>query len=96
MDWNEADNTLALFDSTTGLFGEPMTIGTDAVLSNSLVSISLKRSSVVASGPTSSKVTVTFSLQFKQSKQHWKIDAAASNDLGSQTRFERAGRLTVR
>ncbi|CAN5453925.1 hypothetical protein BH09PLA1_BH09PLA1_19210 [soil metagenome] len=91
INWNEADNTFALFDPMTGRFGEPMKIGTDAVLSNSLVNISLKRSSVAARGPTSSKVTVTFSLQFKGPIQRWTIDAAASNDLGSQTRFVHVG-----
>jgi len=95
IEWDEADNTLSLFDPKTGQFGAPMTIGAAGVLSNGLVSVSLASSSVAAIGPTSSKVIVTFSLQFKE-PGHWTVETSAGNDLGFHTGFERAGRITIR
>ena len=98
IDWNEVNNTFSLFDAASGRFGAPVKLGSDGVLSNSLVSVRLKTSSAKASGPTSSTVTVTFSLRFKRAAaaiHHFQIEAAASNDLGSTSRFERGGSLNL-
>jgi hypothetical protein len=97
IEWNQENETFALLDPQTGKFGTPQALGDTSVLSNHLVSVLLKTSSKLSTGPTSPLVTVTFALQFKQAAagHHFSVEAAASNDNGTQTIFGLGKSITV-
>jgi len=97
IDWNEAANTLRLFDPFTGKFGEAKALGSENVLSNRLIDVLLKSSSTKAAGPTSPVVTVNFALRFNHSAagHRFRVEAIANNDFGAKSFLESAGALTV-
>ena len=79
-----------------GAVGEQTRKTSDSVLSNRLVDVLLKTSSVKASGPASPTVTVTFSQRFKHAvAHHFRIEAKASNDSGATSPFEAGGSLNL-
>lgn len=95
--FNEASNTLSLFNPDTGEFGPAKVIGSHAVLANRYVRIFLRTSSVSAAGPSSPTVTLTLDLVFKKaaSGRHLTLEAAASDDLGLFQDFAIGGALDV-
>ena len=95
--FNEADNTLSLFNPDSGEFGPAKVIGSHAVLANRYVTIFLRTSSVSAAGPSSPTVTLTLDLVFKKaaSGRHLILEAAATDDLGHFQDFAIGGALDV-
>ena len=95
--FNEADRTLSLFDPDTGKFGPAKAVGSNGVLANRYVTISLGTSSVTAASPSSPTVTLTLDLVFKESAsgRHLILEAAASDDLGHFQDFAIGGALDV-
>ena len=95
--FNEADNTVSLFNPVSGKYGPAKEIGSSAVLSNQYVNIFLKTSSVTATGPDSPTVTLTFDIEFKKSLagRHIIIEAAGTDDLGHVQDFAIGGSLDV-
>jgi hypothetical protein len=95
--FNEADQTLSLYDPHSRKFGRAKKIGSRGHLSNGLIDIDLEETAVVAAGPTSP--TVTLNLAFRLSERardgDFAIDVAATNDSGFVQPFEGAGTLHV-
>jgi hypothetical protein len=95
--FNEADNTLSLFNPDRGEFGPAMAIGGDGTLANRYVTIFLRTSSRTAAGPDSPTVTLTLDMVFKEvaSGRHLILEAAASDDFGRFQDFAVGGTLDV-
>jgi hypothetical protein len=95
--WNEAANTLSLYDNLTHKFGPAKKIGSNAILSNKYVHIHLATSSVKASGPTSPTVTLTIDLRFTAaaSGKTFVLAASADDDLGHHAASVDAGSIVV-
>lgn len=95
--FNEADNTLSLFNTDSGKYGPAKVIGSHAVLSNRFVTIYLGASTVEAAGPTSPTVTLTLDIEFKKVRagRHIIIEAAGTDDLGHVQDFAIGGSLDV-
>lgn len=95
--FNEADQTLALYNPHSRKFGPAKKIGSHDHLSDGLVDIDLSASSVVAAGPTSPTVTLNLALTFSApaADTDFLIDVAAANDAGFVQAFEPAGTLHV-
>ena len=95
--WNEAANTLALYDNITHKFGPAKKIGSSAILKDKFVHVVLAGCSVKATGPTSPTVTLTIDMHFQKasSGKTYVLAAAASDDLGHVSAFEDAGSIVV-
>ena len=63
--FNEANNTLSLFNPDRGEFGPAKLIGSDAALANQYVTIFLRTSSITSAGPNSPTVTLTLDMVFR-------------------------------
>jgi hypothetical protein len=95
--FNEAANTLSLYDPNTRRFGPARALGSNGVLANRFVQVHLKTSAVTAAGPTAPKMTLKLDVTFKNSTagRRYKVQAAASDDLGHADGFADAGTLAV-
>ncbi len=95
--FNQADNTLSLFNPDTGEFGPAKVIGSDGVLANRYVTIFLRTTSITAAGPSSPTVTLTFDIVFKKraAGRHLVLEAAARDDLGHFQDFAIGGALDI-
>lgn len=95
--FNEAENSLSLFDPDTGEFGPAKVVGSAGVLANRYVTIFLRTTSVTAAGPNSPTVTLTLDIVFKESASGRRLflEAAASDDLGHSQDFAIGGILNV-
>jgi hypothetical protein len=94
--FNEAANTVALYNTSTATFSSAKRIGSDIVLSNPLVNLFVKTTTRTAAGPTAPTVVLTFDLKFSaKARGHWTIEAAASDDRGHNDPFAFAGVLDV-
>ncbi|HKB01356.1 MAG TPA: carbohydrate-binding protein, partial [Gemmataceae bacterium] len=95
--FNEAANTLSLYNPATGTFGPAKTLGSSAVLSNGAATVHLAASTVQAAGPASPTVALTLDLTFRRSVagRHFRVEVAASDDQGRSQPFELAGFLDV-
>jgi hypothetical protein len=95
--WNQAANTLSLYDNITHKFGPPKQIGSSAILSDKFVHVHLATSSVKATGPTSPTVTLTIDLRFTAaaSGKTFVLAVDASDDFGHRSAFVDAGSIVV-
>lgn len=95
--FDESANTLSLFNPATGRFGPARTVGSRGFLTNKYALLNLKTSTVRADGPTAPTVVLTLDLRFKPRTRHrhFRVEAAASDDLGHIQAFESAGSLKV-
>jgi uncharacterized repeat protein (TIGR01451 family) len=95
--FDEAANTLSLFNPHTRRFGQGFAPGSSNVLSNGSATLHLRGSSVKASGPTSPTVVLTLDVSFSQQVvgSTFRLEAAATDDLGNIQDFELAASLGV-
>lgn len=103
IDWDEAANTVSLFNQATGKFGPAFQPGSANVLQSPEATLYLAEMTVQAvngvlgTGPTSPSVQLTLPLSFKPSAagRTFIVEVAASDHLGHQEPFVQAGTLTV-
>ena len=103
IDWDEATNTVSLFNQASGKFGPAFEPGSANVLQSAQASLYLAEltvkavNSVLGTGPTSPSVQLTLPLSFKPSAagRTLIVEVAASDHLGHQDPFVQAGTLTV-
>jgi hypothetical protein len=103
IDWDEATNTVSLFNQASGKFGPAFQPGSANVLQSAQATLYLADMTVQAvngalgTGPTSPSVQLTLPLSFKPSAagRTFIVEVAASDDLGHQDPFVQAGTLTV-
>ncbi|MFL5241582.1 MAG: carbohydrate-binding domain-containing protein [Gemmataceae bacterium] len=95
--FDEAANTVSLFNPASGKFGPAQKVGSSGVLSNQYATLYLSTSSVHADGPSAATVLLTFDISFKSSTRGrlFRIEAAAGDDFGREQPFELAGFLEV-
>ena len=101
--WDEASNSFSLFNEVTGRFGKAFAAGSNARLQTPLATLDLANTTVAAvnnpfgSGPLSPSVLLNLALRFKPSAagRTYRVDVAASDDLGNDDPFTFAGTLTV-
>jgi hypothetical protein len=94
--FDEAANTIALFNSSTSTFSPVKALGSDVVIFSPLVNLYVKNTKVTAAGPTSPTMVLTLDLKFSAiARGHWTIEAAASDDRGNNDPFAFAGVLDV-
>jgi uncharacterized repeat protein (TIGR01451 family) len=93
--FDEAANTLSLFNPHSGKFGPGFAPGSANELSNEWGTVYLKGTSVLAAGPTSPTVRLTLDLSFKHhaaGRELW-VEVAATDDLGNSQGFDFAAVL---
>jgi hypothetical protein len=103
MRWEEATNTISLFNEASGKFGPGFKPGSPNVLQSSQATLDLAETtvkavdSVLGSGPTSPSVQLNLALSFKPSAagRTFVVEVAASDHLGHEEPFAKAGTLTV-
>lgn len=95
--FDEAAGTFSLFNTSSGKFGPAKTPGSHGVLSDGNIKLQLDSSSVRAAGAGSPTVFLLFDLIFQPSLagRVLQIEVAASDDLGHQDSFAKAGLVTV-
>lgn len=94
--FDEAANTIALYNLWTGTFSPGTPIGSDVVLFSPLVNLYVRTTTVTAAGPTAPTVVLTFDLKFSaMARGHWTIEAAANDDRGHADPFAFAGELEI-
>lgn len=94
--FDEASNTLRLYNSHSGKFGPARKIGSRGFLLGDHVAIDLSQVSIAAAGPDSPTVTLTIGMKFLGARtRHFVVDLAASNDAGFIGDFVEAGTLDV-
>ncbi|HVX83718.1 MAG TPA: carbohydrate-binding domain-containing protein [Phycisphaerae bacterium] len=95
--FNEADETLSLFDAHARRFGPAKKIGSRGHLSNGLIDIDLAETTVAAAGPTSPTVTLNLAFRLSEGVREgaFAVDVAATNDSGFVQPFEAGGTLHV-
>lgn len=94
--FEEASNTVRLYNVRAHRFGPSRRIGSRGVLSSGQVAIRLNAIKVIATGPNSPVVTLQFTPRFLSAHaRHYLIDVAASNDAGFIGDFVPAGTLDV-
>jgi hypothetical protein len=94
--FDEATNTMRMYRESNGKFGPAREVGSNRVLRGPLANVFMKTTTVVAAGPTSPTVEITFDLMFKgRARGRWVIEAAASDDFGHEDPFRFAGMLEV-
>jgi len=103
IDWDEATNTISLFNQASGKFGPAFEPGSANVLQSAQATLYLAEMTVKAvngvlgTGPTSPSVQLTLPLSFKPSAagRTFIVEVAATDHLGHQDPFVQAGTLTV-
>ena len=95
--FDEAADTLRLYDPATNRFGTPKAPGSNGVLSSGGITLHLGTSSVKASSPASRTVVLSLDFSFASSLagRHFTVEAAASDDLGHSDPFKLAGHVNV-
>ena len=94
--FDEANNTMSLFNQITGKFGLAKDIGSYGVLRGPLANVYMRTTTIAANGPGDPTVVITFDIKFKSSARgHWTVEAAASDDLGHNDPFAFAGTIDV-
>jgi hypothetical protein len=94
--FDEATNSVRMYNSVTGAFGKAQTIGSNRILNGPLAKLYLSTSEVLANGPDSPTVVLKFDVKFKgSSRGAWAIETAATDDAGHIDPFKTAGNLTV-
>jgi hypothetical protein len=95
--FEEATNTLSLFNEASGTFQPVMAPGDPARLETPWAALHLAGSEVHGSGPTGQSVTLTLALSFKPPAAGgtYIAEVLAANDIGGQQGWETAGALTV-
>jgi hypothetical protein len=95
--FDEASNTLAVFDKESGTFGKGAVPGKPGQLATPWAILHLAQSSVVGSGPTGPSVTLNLSVSLKRAapEETYIVEVAARDDEGNRDGFQRAGTLTL-
>jgi hypothetical protein len=95
--FDEARNTLAVFDPSTGAFSDAVTPGTAQRLQTRFATLYLRQSSVIGSGPTGPFVTLHLNTSFKRAAagRTYVVEVAATDDLGHRDDFVQAGTIRV-
>jgi hypothetical protein len=95
--FDEAANTLSVFNVGQKTYGPAVAPGTEGRLTAGGVTLHTGSSSVVAAGPTAKTVTLNLDLSLSRliHGRHFTIEAAASNDAGLVDPFKFAGVLDV-
>jgi hypothetical protein len=101
--FDEASNSFSLVKEASGRLGRAFPAGSPARLQSPQATLHLADtsvtpvSSVLGSGPTSPSVTLNLALSFKPSARGrtFRVEVAASDDLGNEDPFALAGTLTV-
>lgn len=95
--FDEATNTVRLFDPDEGKFGPARALGSNGVLSTRFATVHLRTSRVIADGPLDDSVVLSLDVSFKPkvAGRRFIIEAAATDDLGHRDAFDLAGTLRV-
>lgn len=92
--FDEASQTISLYNAHSGKFGPAKKIGSNGTLSNGDVRIDLSEIRLVAAGPNSPTVNLTFPIHFlHKMHRHLLIEVAATDDAGHIGDFVTAGTL---
>ncbi len=92
--FDEATQTISLYNAHSGKFGPAKKIGSDGTLSNGDVQIDLSEIRLVAAGPNSPTVNLTFPIHFlHRLHRHLLVEVAATNDAGFIGDFITGGTL---
>jgi len=92
--FDEATQTISLYNPHSGKFGPAKKIGSAGTLSNADVQINLNEISLVAAGPNSPTVNLTFPIHFLHKlHRHLLVKIAAADDAGHIGDFLTAGML---
>ncbi len=94
--FDEATNTMSLYNQTTGKFETEKEVGSYGVLRSPLANVYMKTTTIAANGANDPTVVITFDIKFKAiARGHWTVEAAASDDLGHNDPFAFAGTVDV-
>lgn len=94
--FDEASGTFSLFNENSGKFGPAKSPG-KGKLSSKFASVDLSASAIQGAGPLASSVALSFRITFKKHAggRTFRVEAAASDDLGHDQPFMPAGTIVV-
>jgi hypothetical protein len=95
--WDELSNTFSVFDGEAGQFSTPAVPGSNTTLQGDGAVLLLADSAAEGSGPEGTSVTLTLSLVMTPAAagRSCAVEAAATDDLGNEEPFKRAGKIDV-
>jgi hypothetical protein len=96
--WDELTNSFRVFDAALGTFGPPAAPGSAVELETDAATLFLAGSQAEGGGLTGTSVTLTLAVAFKATMagQACEVDAGATDDLGHDEGFKKAGKVRVK